>query len=290
VNISAIIQRCKNKQGSWRVKNRLVLLLIVLSFIDCATAFAASKIEFVDEPNGCLDQLKKTTVAMISPCAVRSLKKGFAIEWSKSKITIGNKNSIVFYDRSHLRLLSGTFWFQSSSENSASPEKLFVDSGFAQFEVQGEAWFEKESGDKVVVRNLGGEVSAVGPAPLIRQTIAVGFENWFSGLNSSNQVDQGFVRPIQASEFLPHWIRFSCLSKSEVVQALAAYKQAWAPAVNESAQLNQEIITRHIASVEATKLEKQQRAKAQAKKEQEFRRMFRERYFSQSGMTATTGE
>jgi hypothetical protein len=252
------------------VKTRIAFSFLALLFLKEGFAVADSALHpgFVDEPIGCLSHIQQNSK---NPCAVRSIKKGSLLKWETTQVTAGQGTSFIIYDRSNIRLLTGSLWILSQ-------ENLIVDSGLVRASIQGDGWVEKETTERTLIRNLGGTVAIIGPAPLPAQTIAIGFENWFAGINTLGQAEQGLVRPIEIRHFIPQWAKFSHLPKNEALKRIADYKTAWAPATAESAELYQKIVLRQIASMDAKKAEQDRQAQAQLRENERMKQMFHQRY------------
>lgn len=188
----------------------------------------------------------------------------------------GKKNSsILFFKADEIQVLEGGFWIDAK-------KTMMSKNSVYSLSFEGEVWLEKKADSSVLVRNLNGKVFILGEKLVSQHRIPVGFENWYLGMNSLGQVQQGMLKPIEQKAFAKDFLPVLSLDRSKALQATRSYKELWKGSVEDSSALYQEIVSRQIASVE----EKRNHEETQKIRKENFRAkmraMFKERFYLDS--------
>lgn len=218
----------------------------------------------MDEPTGCYASEK-------FPCAIRALGVSLSIVQKNYAFKLKKDSNLIFYGKNQARLLDGAVWVVQG-------EALKLQTTHIQVSGRGDYWVEKFNSERTLVRNLNADIQILAGGKN-HEVLPVGFENWFGGLQSDQNLAKGIVRPIEKGYFLSLWNQTAQLSKKNTIQKIGFYRQLWDKNIEGSSQLYREIVQRKLASVE---LKEKQRVKQEQKNKEEresLRQVFRSRLF-----------
>ena len=238
---------------------KIGLVLLLFPIYSWASSFKS----YVDEPKACL-------VKKAYPCAIRFLSNKSKFISNQLKIFTHEGSVLIIYNARNFRIVEGKFWVRTEGEAK-------IESGLVQVKGQGDFWVETALNSKVIVRNLKGTVSVESPALLTKVSIPMGFENWYSVVNSAGGLQSGLLKGIDAIAFLPEWYRLAKLPSVETKEILSEYRQSWQGAVAASSEFYRSIIQRNVASNENRENQKQIRSLNEAQERKRLRQMFRDR-------------
>lgn len=219
---------------------------------------------FVDLPHQCFQ--KKSY-----PCQIRVSGNFLSFERSGNRFHLAEKSSLRFRSESEIQLLEGHVWVKDSKNLKVYSSPVL------SFQVHGEWFFSKKDREDLAASNLNGEIEFLSKYVFSSESLPVGFQNWYAGLDSTGQVSRGVIRPIEMKEFLKNWIPVSGTSFAGMKKAAHEYKQRWSEALAKSSDLYQEIVERRLASHEEKKRREIERQRQAEREKSQMRRMFREK-------------
>ncbi len=225
-------------------------------------SYAQSKL--IDEPRFCLAR-------QIYPCAFRAQSLAQVLLLNDFEVHLSQGASLLLYDAKHMRLLGGQIWIRRSKE-------LTLTTGFVDFSLNGDTWVDRVSSKKILIRNLNGSVRVSSSLSTLQEVIPVGFENWYSLINSKVHLEQGVLRSIDPLHFLPEWSAIAQLPKTQSLDLLKTYKEYWSGNVEASSHLYQDVVNRHMASFQHEEISKNLKEERKQADEVKMRQMFRARF------------
>ena len=226
------------------------------------TLMASSfSVAFVDQPAGCYAQQN-------FPCAIRATQNREIFDLKKTKLTVSKGSSILLQSVSEPRMLEGQFWFENA-------EKMIIYSGLADFEIEGDVWFEKNSSGRILALNLNGNIVAQKTS----QPVPVGFQNWYDGMRAANEINCGIIQPINVRFFFAKWVRLTGSAKT-AKSKIEIYKAGWQGNIQLASQFYQDIAKRRMASYEAIQDRRYEIYLKNQQENQQLRSLFRHRFYN----------
>lgn len=243
----------------------------------------ASRVQFVDEPVGCLKKQDTATV-----CAVRASKR-VTVVFNSIQFFLAKEASILLRNERtgdqhelHVEILRGQVLVQTGEATS----RLKVDSGSVEIELRGEVILEKTnlapSNQQLSVVTLAGQATArsqwFAKGLPQSQVISAGFQMWFGILDSAGILQQGVLQPLRSELVLQQWHHLVHPTKvAAQVQALR-FREEWQGNVQLAASLYQNVARRGVASAEASEAEQERRRLGRASEQRRIRKMALDRY------------
>jgi hypothetical protein len=221
----------------------------------------------LQEPENCLVQENY-------PCAVKALQKD-SLSWQGLSLRLSQGTALLLYGDRQFRVITGKLGVSSL-------ETATVHEASVQLLIQGDIWMEKKNKKQILVRNLQGRLRVM---PLHKpqnsealQEIPPGFENWFSGMNSEGNLEQGTLQLISQKKFLEEWNRLYRLPRQQALEKANTYLNLWKDKNNEIAALYGLVAQRMVASLEAERERQLQQEILRRQERQKLLKIYREKY------------
>lgn len=243
-----------------RAANFLVQALV---FILCFT-LEVTVHALTQEPTGCFARLESVV------CALENDGRGpVELKLGSTVITLDEGSAVLRSSKNEVRLIKGTVWVRAG-------DKFRVRSEFGDFE-------NRDSGDFWVSRTRTQvTASAISTTVLMNPRgskesleIAAGLKNFLGEIDFSGRAATGIPVAIAFKDHVARWARLYRGPKPEFEAAVGQFHQQWVQATHESAELNQTLFNRVIASVDEQNRQIASKAEAAAKENRELRELFR---------------
>lgn len=234
------------------------LIIVTFSFLKANA--------YVDEPLGCLQAEKL-------PCAVRATFAGEKFHYKKREVQanwLAAKKASWVLDEQGFKFISGQVWLQSSVQFSVRTNSVVT-------LANSELWLESVE-ERTKIANLSGDslnlkLAATGE----KQSLPVGFENWFSGLDSAGQVSHGVPKAVDKVQFFKDWAQKLRVSDSFAKEKIAEWKEQWKNIASLSSEIYSGAVKRAIAQQEQKELKEIQARERKREEQRKLRKMFRAR-------------
>ena len=241
-------------------KFSLILMCFLLPGLQAQSNSAA----YVDFPEACFAQKKY-------PCTMKTISVPLQMEISENQYLLGQDSSLQFQSQDVVQLLKGKVYlnFQKNSELRLNPN--------ISVKFSGEVFLEKTSDAMMKMKNLNAQIEFESRHVFASEALPTGFENWYGPLAENGQILRGVMRPIDKESFISAWMPMVSLPVTETRRKMKQYLDLWSGAVEQSAQLYQEVAQRRLASdKEKIDREEQKQRKKDEEKDQ-LRRLYREK-------------
>ena len=238
---------------------------LVFLFLILLSPFGLAASVFVDFPEACVSQKK-------FPCTVKSLKIPLQFNAEAVQYNLAPETSLKLESGTRFQILQGQAWVQSEA-----PVEIKINANL-NMGFQGEIFCHKGKDMNTHIRNLNASEIRFDSAHIFKQeALPTGFENWYGALATDGQILRGIIRPISKESFLADWMPLAGSNAAELRKKAKQYLDLWSEAVNESANLYQEIAERRLASVREKQNAQAQKAQKRNEQELELRRHYREK-------------
>ena len=205
---------------------------------------------------------------------MKALQKD-SILWQGLNLRLNQGSTLLLYGDRQFRVISGKLGVSSS-------ETATVHEASVHLLIQGDIWMEKKNKKQILVRNLQGSVRVT---PLHKtqkvealQEIPPGFENWFSGMNSEGNLEQGTLQLISQKKFLEDWNRLYRLPRQQALEKVNSYLSLWKDKNIEISALYGQVAQRMVASLEAERERQLQQEILRRQERQKLLKIYREKY------------
>lgn len=224
----------------------------------------SARAKYVDLPSQCFHQQK-------FPCAVQTLSRG-ELNWGDVVLQATTNSKLLFLGPELLQVVGGKLWLRGLSTHNVKFGELF-------FKAEGDLLVNRQD-DRFDLHCLKGQVQVAGPLQQ-NSLVPAGFQNWYRGLDAEAGLEQGLIRASDPKAFIAAWLEIVGGGHSRFQALLKSYRDDQKNAVGQSGQLYRDVIElRHIASKSVDKA-REEALKLQQQDREKYRKMFRERFFSQ---------
>lgn len=222
----------------------------------------ASYAFLVEEPKGCL-------TAKHEACSLRAVDIPYQIKAGTYSLNL-SAGSAVSFRQNQIIPLQGNFWIESSSE-------IELVTPYVKVKFKGNLWVESQPG-KTTIRNLNTEIMDLQTARKSVEILPSGFENWYSGLDSSQQVVTGVMQPLPYKETIRSWVKTFRVPKDKSIELVSKWKPLWKKNVEISSDFYAQVAKEKLLSQQAKDdLEFEQKAK-RAYEQEQLRKLYRMRH------------
>lgn len=240
--------------------SRTLKMLFLLFLFTVDVRVRASELNaIIDEPKGCW--------GTVAPCAIE-VRSGhrFAFQLKNGAKFILLSKTLATVSEDTVRLLSG----DAMVDTTASATRFALKQGHVECSKGSVSLFHAQ-GSHAVIDVLEGTVEAFG------SRLPAGYSLDLGGINEQGLVSVSLPRSSNFTKVARSLARFSPGSLAELRSQLEKYHSAWRRAVEDGSSLYQTIATREIARVQKEEKAKRQARELREKEDFELRRLFRQR-------------
>lgn len=237
----------------------------VAAFIVAFTLNVQVHASEIQLPAGCLTDAKAV-------CAVENPnEQGFEVKVGESTVVLDHASSLVRTSEHEIRLVKGTAWVKATGLVTVQSEF-----GAVANVGSGDFWVTKTK-SQITALAVSTDVNLRPKGSQETLLVSQGLQNTLGQVTFGGVAETGIPMPIPFKEHLFRWARLYRGDKKEFETQVDKFHETWTDASRASAQINQQLFERKVASVdELAKAEEAKRSKVQSEQNQ-LRQMFRKR-------------
>ncbi|MCE3010169.1 MAG: hypothetical protein LW875_06120 [Proteobacteria bacterium] len=216
----------------------------------------------VDEPKNCWNE-------NVKGCAVKVLHQKVTISRKGWEVTASPNATFQWDRRGVLKFLSGDFLIKAQ-------DHVVIDLLGTDVELRGAFLVSRVSVEKLILRNISGQVEFPNQSFLKSEALPIGFQNWY-GRSSGKSLNRGVVAPWDIESALPIWINLMGGSRASKEAQIRDFQKVWKEAVIKAGEFYQEVSVRKIAAEEAQKEALLHRHQQRVKEQEKILQLYRSR-------------
>ena len=214
-------------------------------------------------------QLPENCLKSLDECAIMTGRhEKYKLDLRKNEIVLSENTVIVIKPDGDLKFVSGTVWVRNKETI-----KVELKSGFVSANEESDFWVIN-SDRRTVIRNMKGEVF-IHPAGASEVLfVKPHFENWIGGRNEKGIVATGIPTAIDIRDTLKLSAELFYGKKEAFKKLFTDLQEQWPSVIEESVELQTDIATRELASIENKKAKDLEDKKNRQREKARIREMY----------------